>query len=49
MLTICIHSNYLEEWPDVFLISTALLSNPKLLIADEPTPGLDQKNQLKKP
>lgn len=26
------------------LISTALLSNPKLIIADEPTPGLDQKS-----
>lgn len=26
------------------LISTALLSNPKLVIADEPTPGLDQKS-----
>ncbi len=25
------------------LVSTALLSNPKLVIADEPTPGLDQK------
>jgi peptide/nickel transport system ATP-binding protein len=26
------------------LISTALLSNPKLVIADEPTPGLDEKS-----
>lgn len=26
------------------LISTTLLSNPKLIIADEPTPGLDQKS-----
>lgn len=25
------------------LVSTALLSNPKLVIADEPTPGLDEK------
>ena len=25
------------------LVSTALLSNPKLVVADEPTPGLDQK------
>ena len=25
------------------LVSTALLSNPELIIADEPTPGLDQK------
>lgn len=26
------------------LVSTALLSDPKLVIADEPTPGLDQKS-----
>ena len=26
------------------LVSTALLSNPKLVIADEPTPGLDEKS-----
>ncbi|MBR4446853.1 ABC transporter ATP-binding protein [Methanobrevibacter sp.] len=25
------------------LVSTALLSNPKLVVADEPTPGLDEK------
>ena len=25
------------------LVSTALLSDPKLVVADEPTPGLDQK------
>lgn len=26
------------------LVSTALISNPKLVIADEPTPGLDEKS-----
>ncbi len=26
------------------LLSTALLSNPKLIVADEPTPGLDEKS-----
>ncbi len=38
-----IRLNFPGESPGRIIISTALIENPKLVIADEPTPGLDPK------